>query len=476
MRKQPSSIENDFSAISKEHYDVIVIGAGVVGCAMTRRFTLQGAKVLLVEKASDILEGASKGNSAILHTGFDEVAGSIEHQCVTQGYQEFLDIRHKMKLPILKTGALIVAWNAEQAEKLERLKAIAHENGVTNVEHISTLKIKQLEPNLATSAISALEVPGEHVIDPWTTPYCYLLQGIEQGATFLRNTQVLSGEFENGQWSVETNQGFLSANTIINCAGLYGDHVDQLLIKQSAFEIHPRKGQFLVYDKAASKLINKIILPVPTKITKGVVVCRTIFGNLLVGPTADEQESRDDTSVDRESLKKLQIQGEAILPALKHCPITATYAGIRPATAQHDYAIKSYPEQSYISVGGIRSTGLSGALGIASYVYDKYQAMGNKHLVQSWYSWPSATSIAQEGERDWQKVNNGGVICHCELVTKREIEKALTGPLAAKSLTALKRRTRVTMGRCQGFYCSAALSDITQEYFDEPLASYSKES
>jgi glycerol-3-phosphate dehydrogenase len=470
MRNPLNANSQNFSAITKEHYDVIVIGAGVVGCAMTRRFTLQGAKVLLVEKASDILAGASKGNSAILHTGFDEVAGSIEHQCVTKGYQEFLEIHHKMNLPMLETGALIVAWNAEQDAKLESLLTTAHSNGVKDVERISAAKIRQIEPQLASSSTSALLVPGEHVIDPWTTPYCYLLQGIEQGATLLRNTQVLSGEYENSQWTLETNQGALSADTIVNCAGLYGDHVDQLLIKQSAFEIHPRKGQFLVYDKAASELINKIILPVPTKVTKGVVVCRTIFGNLLVGPTADEQESRDDTSVDSASLEKLKAQGEAILPALKHCPVTATYAGIRPATAQHDYAIKSYPEKSYISVGGIRSTGLSGALGIASYVYQAYQDMGYKHSEQSWYSWPAVNSIAQNGERDWQKANNGGIVCHCELVTKREVEQALSGPLAAKSLSALKRRTRVTMGRCQGFYCTAALSDITDEYFDEPLA------
>ena len=448
---------------------MIVIGAGVVGCAMTRRFTLQGAKVLLVEKASDILAGASKGNSAILHTGFDEVAGSIEHQCVTQGYREFLEIHQKMKLPLLKTGALIVAWNAEQEAKLEDLKEAAYLNGVNDVECISAQQLHKLEPNLGKSSSGALHIPTEHVIDPWTTPYSYLLQAIEQGAKFLRNTQVLSGNFDGEKWQLDTNQGCLSANTVINCAGLYGDTVDQLLIKQSEFEIHPRKGQFLVYDKAASQLIKKIILPVPTKVTKGVVVCKTIFGNLLVGPTADEQESREDSSVDAKSLNQLRAQGEAILPALKNCPITATYAGIRPATKQHDYQIKAYAEKSYISVGGIRSTGLSGALGIASYVYQRYQEMGYQHKQHDWYSWPSAIGIAQEGERDWQKPNNGGIVCHCELVTKREIEQALSGPLRAASLSALKRRTRVTMGRCQGFYCSAALSEITEDRFDQPL-------
>ncbi|MEH6444341.1 MAG: NAD(P)/FAD-dependent oxidoreductase [Oceanospirillaceae bacterium] len=470
MKTQSSAQHTHNASDSKrEHYDVIVIGAGVVGCAMTRRFALQGAKVLLLEKSADILEGASKGNSAILHTGFDEVANSIEHQCVTAGYQEFIEIREQLNLPLLHTGAMVVAWNDEQAATLDGLMEKSIKNGVTDIKRLSTKQIAAKEPHLANSYTGAIFVAGEHVIDPWTTPYSYLLQALAHGAGVSRNTDVLSGVFEANQWQLVTSKGTFSANTVINCAGLYGDKIDEALIKKATFTIKPRKGQFLVYDKAASKFLKTIILPVPTKVTKGVVVCRTIFGNLLVGPTADEQQSREDSCVDRASLNKLRIKGEQILPALANIPITATYAGIRPATQFQDYCIQPFTAQNYISVGGIRSTGLSGALGIAKYVFELYNNMGNKHLAVEQYIWPKVNQIAEASIRDWQKVDNGGIICHCELVTRREIEQALTGPLAAASLNALKRRTRVTMGRCQGFYCTANLSEITAKHFKEAI-------
>jgi glycerol-3-phosphate dehydrogenase len=457
------------TSISNEIHDVIVIGAGVVGCAVARRFSLEGAKVLVLEKSSDILDGASKGNSAILHTGFDEVTDSIEHQCVTSGYQEFLEIHEKLNLPILKTGALVIAWSSEQAELLYGLMDKSIANGVNSVYSLTSKQISELEPNLSRAHSGGIYIPTEYVIDPWTTPYSYMLQAIENGAKLSRNTEVLSGEFDGENWRLETTNGQVTAKTVLNCAGLYGDQIDAALIHKTDFEIRPRKGQFLVYDKSASKLVNSIILPVPTKTTKGVVICRTIFGNLLVGPTADEQASRDDTSVDTESLKRLRKTGERIVPGLADCTVTATYAGIRPATQNQDYCIKAYPDESYVSVGGIRSTGLSGALGIAKYVFERYTEMGNSHQSVANPSWPSPIQISEHSARDWAKPGNGGIVCHCELVTRREVEQALTGPLAASCLSALKRRTRVTMGRCQGFYCSGNLSKITAGHFCEPI-------
>jgi glycerol-3-phosphate dehydrogenase len=437
---------------------------------MTRRFALEGAKVLLLEKSEDILEGASKGNSAILHTGFDEVTHSIEHQCVTSGYQEFMEIREKLGLPILKSGAMVVAWNTEQENSLDSLMEKSIANGVTNAVRLTSKQIVEMEPNLSSSHTGALYYPTEYIIDPWTTPYSYLLQAIENGATLSRNTEVLSGQFNSGLWQLETTSGQLKAKAVINCGGLYGDRVDTALIKKTSFEIRPRKGQFVIYDKAASKLLTAIILPVPTKTTKGVVVCKTIYGNLLVGPTADEQESRDDTSVDSSTLHYLRQKGEEILPGLANCTVTATYAGIRPATQHQDYCIQPYADENYISVGGIRSTGLSSALGVASYVFKLYSDMGNVHKPVENYSWPSPLiQIAEHGPRDWAAPGNDGIVCHCELVTKREVEQALSGPLAAAGLSALKRRTRVTMGRCQGFYCSGNLSEITAGYFSNPV-------
>jgi glycerol-3-phosphate dehydrogenase len=437
---------------------------------MARQFTLEGSTVLALEKGTDILDGASKGNSAILHTGFDAPSDSVEHACIVAGYQEYLNIRSKLKLPLLETGALVTAWNQNEENLLTGILEKAHINGVADAKIISAKETRMLEPELSSNVKASIHVPREFVIDPWTAPTVYMLQAIENGAKLLCNAEVQSGEFGGAKWKIKTSQGTATASTVINCAGLYGDKLDEMLIGKSTFEIRPRKGQFLVYDKVASQLIQSIILPVPNEITKGVVVCRTAFGNVLVGPTAEEQKSRDDASVTTDELLALKAKGEEIIPALADIPITATYAGIRPATQFKDYCIEAFQDKQYISVGGIRSTGLSGALGIAHHVFKQYSGFGKSHAPVSAISYPNVTPIAQDEKRDWEKEGNEGIVCHCELVTQREIKEALKGKMPARSLEGLKRRTRVTMGLCQGFYCSAKLSDLTQGCFKESIA------
>ena len=452
------------------HFDVIIIGAGIVGCAMAREFTLQGASVLTIEKGSDILAGASKGNSAILHTGFDAPVDSLEHACIVESHQEYLKIREKLKLPLSTTGALVTAWTPEQEAQLQGILEKAHRNGVDDVELISARSVLKREPELSPRVKAAIHVPRESIIDPWTAPYVYMLQALQNGAQLWRSCELLGGVFEGEQWLLETSQGAVSGQTVINCAGLYGDVVDQRLTQHSEFEIRPRKGQFIVYDKAASALLNAIILPVPNEITKGVVVCKTIFGNVLVGPTAEEQPERDNASVNRATLEMLRQKGEEILPALAGMPITATFAGIRPATQFKDYCIHFDRQKHYISVGGIRSTGLTAALGIAKKIYRDYAGAGRSHEAVSDVAYPTVKPIAETEQRDWQCAGNGGIVCHCEWVTEREIKQALDGDMPARSLSGLKRRTRVTMGRCQGFYCSARLSELTAGHFENPMA------
>jgi glycerol-3-phosphate dehydrogenase len=455
--------------ITERHFDIVVAGSGVIGCAMARRFTLEGADVLVLEKAADILDGASKGNSAILHTGFDAEPGSLEQVCIRTGYEEYLQVKDELNLPILECGALVVAWNATEAEILGGIVDKAEANGVHDTRQLSSRQLQIKEPGLSRNAFAAVEVPREFVIDPWTTPYTYLLQAIDNGARLERNAELIDGSFVDGQWQIETSRGKITANCIINCAGLYGDLLDQKLLGQSNFQIRPRKGQFLVFDKSANHLVDSIILPVPNDKTKGIVVCRTIFGNLLVGPTAEEQESRDDASVDRDTLQKLYAKGVEIIPELAAHRVTATYAGLRPASEFKDYCIQSFAQQNYISVGGIRSTGLSAALGIASHVFGLYQAMGKRQTPIDNVLIPEILPLAENLQRNWSKPGNGGIVCHCELVTRHEIELALSGPLAAHSLAGLKRRTRATMGRCQGFYCSAELSELCANRLQIPL-------
>ncbi len=457
---------------NKKIWDVIVIGGGVIGCAVTRKFTLMGANTLLLERGGDILSGASKANSALLHTGFDATPGSLELECMQEGYREFIEIREKMNLPLLETGALVVAWNDEQLSKLPAIVEQAHTNNVLDVTIIDKEELYRREPHLAQGALAAVSVPGEAVIDPWSTPLSYLTQAVKHGAEYCFLCEVSGGALYDGIWRLTTSKGEFSARLVINCAGINGDIVESIC-HPSPFQIKPRKGQFLVYDKAAAADINAIILPVPTAITKGVLLSKTIFGNLLLGPTAEEQDDRWKAEVKQEVLEDLIAQGSRMLPSLHNYSVTATYAGLRPATEEKYYRINDYPEKQWICAGGIRSTGLTSALGVASYLGKLYQENFTPLFELSppeALIWPTMPMISEYHQRDYQCKSNGGIVCHCELVTQREIEAAFDSDIPPECLGALRRRTRVMMGRCNGFYCSSQVAEIINGRFDHTLA------
>ena len=239
----------------------------------------------------------------------------------------------------------------------------------------------------------------------------------------------------------------------------------------SEFTIKPRKGQFVVFDKAANSLLKSIVLPVPTKRTKGIVLFPTIFGNLMVGPTAEEQEDRDDASVDKQILNDLHAQAIQKIPALAGIPVTATYAGIRPATERPEYRITEDKERNWITLGGIRSTGLTSALGVAQHVQGLLAGQGASFTPVVNPSTPHVPNLAEHLPRDCETPGYGEIVCHCEMVTQREIKAVLEHEIMpAGSVSGLKRRTRATMGRCQGFYCSARLTELTEGKFAEPIA------
>ncbi|GHB21504.1 NAD(P)/FAD-dependent oxidoreductase [Salinicola rhizosphaerae] len=460
MSKAPGQIE---------HYDVAVIGGGVVGCATARRFALEGARVLLLEKGADILSGASKANSAILHTGFDAPSGSQELACMQRGYAEYREIAQRLNLPLLETGAMVVAWNDADEAKLDAILAQAHANGVEDVVRISRDAVRQREPALSSQARGAVWVPGEHVIDPWSAPLAYLQQAMANGAHVWRGATVEGGAFDGKTWTLLTTLGEVRSTEVINCAGLFGDHLERALLGEASFTIHPRKGQFVVFDKAAAAMLSSIILPVPNERTKGVVLTRTIYGNLLVGPTAEEQEDRDHASLDEAILDSLVADAITKVPALEGMPITATYAGLRPATEQKAYRLKDRPEANWITLGGVRSTGLTAALGLAEHAFACYRQRRATTPIGS-PVWPAVPNLAEHLPRDWQQPGYEEIVCHCELVTRREIEAALESPLPPGNIGGLKRRTRACMGRCQGFYCGARVAELTGNCLTPPIS------
>ncbi|MEQ1880335.1 MAG: NAD(P)/FAD-dependent oxidoreductase [Burkholderiales bacterium] len=448
-------------------YDVAIIGGGVVGCAILRRLALGGVRCVLLEKGADILSGASKGNSALLHTGFDAPTGSLELQCMQAGYREYLDIRERLNLPLVETGAIVVAWNDEELAKLPGIAAQAHANHVADVHEVAVSALYRLEPHLAPDALGAVRIAGEHVIDAWSAPLAYALQAIALGAEVRRATQVTGGTRVGDEWRLETSTGPVTARVVVNAAGLYGDRIEAIA-RESPFSIRPRKGQFIVFDKSAYPLVKAIVLPVPTERTKGVLISRTAYGNLLVGPTAEEVDERDTASVEHDTLEQLMGKARALVPALEQHSITAVYAGLRPATQFKDYQIEALADRGWITVGGIRSTGLTGSLGIAVHVADLYARHFGPLRENTRPLWTPVPNLCEEKLRRYQEPNAGEIVCHCEQVTRHEIEAALSGPLPAADLGGLKRRTRCMMGRCQGFYCSARVLALASNRLTDP--------
>ena len=441
-------------------HDIAIIGAGVVGCAVFREFVLAGRDCVLIERDADIISGASKANSAILHTGFDATPGTVEAACVREGYRRYGEIRERLNLPLLETGAIVVAWSEEQRASLPGIVAQAHENGVSDVTLISADAVRAREPGLGVGVCGGVLIPGEAVIDAWSAPLGYALQGVLNGGLLLRNTEIAGGGLDHDIWTLRTVTGAtIRARVVVNCAGNYGDLVEAIA-RPSPFSITPRKGQFLVYDKPAYDLIRAIILPVPTSRTKGIVMTRTAYGNLLVGPTAEDQQERRIATVEDTTLKALAEAGRRMLPGLAEVPITTAYAGLRPATQFKDYQIEALPAQRWMTIGGIRSTGLTGSLGIAKWASDLYvEHFGTLSPIDQ-PIWPRLPNLTEELPRPCSQPGRSEIICHCELVTRDEITAALDGPLAAGSLGGLRRRTRCMMGRCQGFYCSRRVLEL----------------
>ena len=450
-------------------HDVAVIGAGAVGCAVAHALAVRGLDVVVLERGAEPLSGASKANSAILHTGFDAPPGTLEARLVARGHALYLERAGRHGLSVLRTGALVVAWNDDEAARLPALLERAHENGVHDAHLIDAREVAAREPFLAPGQRGALSVPREHVIDPWSPFHHYASEARRRGARFAFDAELESGAFDGRAWTLETRgAGTVRAARVVNCAGLHGDTVERACLGDSHFEIRPRAGQFVVFDKAAARHVGAIVLPVPNETTKGVVLTRTAFGNVLVGPTAEEQTDRERAVTTREALAALVGRAAALVPALADVPVTATYAGLRPGSDDKAYRLRHEPERGWLTVGGIRSTGMTSSLGLAEHVVDLLLGeAANDPADDAPLGRPLV--LSEHERRDWRAPGYGEIVCHCEMVTRREIETALEGPLPARSLAGVRRRTRCGLGRCQGFNCAGRLAELTDGRLVHPV-------
>ena len=445
-------------------YDVVIIGAGVVGTAIAR--ALAGASVAVIEASDDVGNGTSKANTAILHTGFDATPGTLESRLVARGYRLLDDYAAAAGIPVEHLGALLIAWDDEQLAALPELAAKAARNGYLETRPVPVDELYRREPNLGPGARGALEVPGESIICPWTTTLAFATEAVSAGADLILNARVTGIGTDKGGHLIVTSRGTFRCRYLVNAAGLYSDEVNRML-GHDEFRIIPRRGELIVFDKLARDLVNHILLPVPTSRGKGVLIAPTVYGNVLLGPTADDVNDKTDTASTAAGLEFLRSKGMRLMPDLLADEVTTIYAGLRAATEHNDYQIHEHPEQHYVCVGGIRSTGLTGSMAIAEYVRDLLTDAGLDLAPHAPVAVPHMANLGERSPRPYQRADliaddaeYGTLVCHCERVSRGEIRDALAAPVPATTLDGLRRRTRAMLGRCQGFYCGAAVCEL----------------
>jgi len=446
-------------------YDIAIIGGGVVGTAIARELSRYDVTTILLEARPELGDEASKGNSALMCSGVDVPAGTLERRLVRRGYARYCAEAPAMGLPIRKVGAIVLAWTEAQEATLNKDLADARHEGFA-AELLDSAEVYRRWPHFGPGIRCGLWLPDEAIVDPFSTLHAYALDALANGVEIRRSWRVQRAEQVADGWRLHSADAQLDARCVVNAGGIRGDAVDALA-GYSDFEIRPRRGQYMILDKPARAIHDVIAMPAPTPSTRGILIAPTIFGNVLVGPTAEDVDDCDDRRVTDDGLRQLRQAIATMAPTLANQPINTVFAGMRPATQFREYQIIPRLAQRWVTVGGIRSTGLSASLGIAEHVANL--------LIPALFDAPRKSStrpvtvpdLSETSARPWQDAARIGrdpayaeMVCHCERITLGEIRDALASPLAPSTLNGLKRRTRAMFGRCQGFYCGARVQAL----------------
>jgi glycerol-3-phosphate dehydrogenase len=453
-------------------YDVAVIGGGIVGAAIARELCGFQLSVALLEARGDVGDGTSKANTALLHSGYDATPGTLESRLVRRGHELLGEYARTTGIPVEPTGALLVAWTPEELDALPGLKDKAEQNGYENSEIVGAEDVYRDLPALGEGALGALTVPDEAIICTWTATLAIATEAHLRGADVLLEHRVDRVDVGADVTILHTANGAIAARLVINAAGLGADEVDRLFGHQR-FTVTARRGELLVFDKLARELVNRIVLAVPGRLGKGVLISPTIYGNVMLGPTAEDVPDKAATGTSEAGFEFLLEKGRRLMPGLLDEEVTATYAGLRATIDGGDYLIELEPAQRYVLVAGIRSTGLTSALAIGEYVREQLEAAQIMPLVarDDLPDPPRMPNIGESFPRPYQQADRiaadpeyGRIACFCERVTAGEIRDAFDSPLPPHDLNGLRRRTRAMNGRCQGFFCGGEIQALVDTH------------
>lgn len=454
---------------SGDSFDVAIIGAGVCGANIARRLSSYELDVALLDKEADVSFGVSKANSGIIHGGFHHNAKYLKARLEIRGSLMFDRLKAELGFPFVRCGIVVVALHEDEMRAVEQLYAQGVENGVIGIEMCSAERMLELEPKLSRDALGGLYAPGGGIVEPYRFVFSLVESAVKNGTRLLTDWKVAAARREaggeEGSWLVEAEDGrSLRARYVVNCAGLYADEVSRIFGAED-YSIEGRKGEYYLLDKLTRARPRRVVFPVPTSISKGMLVVPTVEGTVLIGPTASPIVDREDTATTREDLETILRSARNMIPDVSETDVITSFAGIRPTLGEDYYIDASAKAPAFIQVAGIQSPGLTASPAIGEYVKDLLKRSGLV-LVEKpdWDPFVEATARARElspfelDERVAKDGAYGEIICRCERVSEAEIVAAIRR--GHTTLDGIKYFTRAQMGRCQGGFCTYKILKI----------------
>ncbi len=444
-------------------FDVIIIGAGVIGSFLARELSKYDLRTLVLEKDMDVADETTMANSAIAHSGYDPAPGTFKAKMNARGNQMLPKIAKELDVPFDKCGTLTIAFSEEEKGKLRELLLRAESNGV-KARIVETKELFEMEPHLNPLAVSALYCEDGGIVNPFLLSVHAMENAIDNGVILHLNEEVLSLKRKEGHWVIETSLGSYESKVIINAAGVYSDKIAQMA-GDISWEIKPRKGEYFVLDHHEKGLVNHVLFSLPTTKGKGVLFTKTTSGNYLVGPSSEEVPDREDLSTDSLTLAKVREQALRLVPSIPFKASIRVYSGLRATPSTHDFVLGPQNEdESFLNAAGIESPGLVSAPAIGEYLVTKHVLPYLKPKKKENYS-PYVRPYVHPREMNDQERDDfikkhpkyGHIVCVCEQVSEGEIEEALSRSVPCLTVKAVKKRTRAGFGKCQGGFCLASV-------------------
>ena len=459
-------------------YDIIIIGAGVSGCAIARELSRKKASILVVEREEDVCCGTSKANSAIVHAGYDATHGSLMAKLNVLGSEMMPGLSRELDFHYKQNGSLVVMLDEADRPNLVKLYENGVKNGVKDLRIIERDELVAMEPNISDNAVAALYAPTGGIVCPFGLTYALAENAASNGAQFQFDSEVTGIEQIDGGWKVQTVKGDLEAKVVVNAAGVFSGKIHNM-VSDDPMTIIPRRGDYFLLDRTTGGFVERTIFQLPGKYGKGVLVAPTVHGNTIVGPTAIDIDDPDATATTQSGLDDVRAKcGNAV----KNLPLRQTitsFAGLRAHEPRHEFFIGQIAP-GFVDCAAIESPGLSSAPAIGVMVADIVTEILGLEADPSFDGTrkgilnPQELGIEEYNALIKENPAYGTVICRCETVTEGEIIDAIRRVPGAKSVDGVKRRTRAGMGRCQGGFCSPRVLEILSRELGVPMGEITK--